>query len=230
MPNELQIPRFAFGKNPMIEIWTIQLLGTLSARQGEHTLTRFRTHKTGALLAYLAFHADRAHPREVLSELFWPDSEDGAGLHSLRMALTSLRKQLEPPGVPVGAVLRTDRNGVQMNPVLVTTDVAAFENALKHAARASDTNRKTNLLLQAVDLYRGELLPGFYESWVLPQMLRLQEHYLHAVQELLALLEEQGEAEQALEIAMRATTIDPKHEDLRLELIHLALRIGRSEI
>ena len=218
------------GKSAMIEVWTVQLFGTLCARQGEHTLTRFRTHKTGALLAYLAFHADRPHPREVLSELFWPDSEEGAGLHSLRMALTSLRRQLEPPGVPGGAVLRANRRAVQLNPASFTTDVAVFENALLQAAQSDPGARRAEYLAQAVDLYQGELLSGYYDPWILPQVLRLEERYFGAVEELLLLLESTGQTEQALEFAGKAVAIDPKREDSRLALIRVAMKARRADL
>jgi len=42
----------------------IELLGGLRVAQGERVITRFSTQKTGALLGYLAYYGDRAHPRE----------------------------------------------------------------------------------------------------------------------------------------------------------------------
>ena len=67
----------------MAERWRIELLGGLRAcglPHGGRVITRFRTHKTGALLAYLAYHLRQQHPREVLIELLWPASppENGA--------------------------------------------------------------------------------------------------------------------------------------------------------
>jgi DNA-binding SARP family transcriptional activator len=41
-------------------------------RHARRTVTRFHTHKTGALLAYLAHRRGCFHPREVLVEMFWP--------------------------------------------------------------------------------------------------------------------------------------------------------------
>jgi DNA-binding SARP family transcriptional activator len=49
--------------------WRIEMLGWLRASQGDRLLTRFRSQQTGALLAYLAYHPDRPHPRELLVEL-----------------------------------------------------------------------------------------------------------------------------------------------------------------
>ena len=106
----------------------------LRATQGDRVVSRFRTHKTGALLAYLAFHLHRSHSREALIELFWPESPPELGRASLRKALSSLRHQLEPPGVPEGAVILADRETVQFNPAAVTTDVAAVPHEIETLA------------------------------------------------------------------------------------------------
>ena len=78
----------------MTLLWTIHLFGALRVVQAEQTITRFRTQKTGALLAYLAFYRHRAHPRERLVDLLWPDDEIESGRHNLRLALSSLRTSL----------------------------------------------------------------------------------------------------------------------------------------
>src|SRR5207249_12211582 len=97
-------------KGPMLlDPWRIELFGGLRARHGDRVITRFRTQKTASLLAFLAYHRGRAHGREELIDLFWPDDDIDAGRHSLRQALTSLRHQLEPPGVEAGSVLIPDR-------------------------------------------------------------------------------------------------------------------------
>src|SRR4051812_26497882 len=101
--------------------WLIQLLGSLSAKREDRTITRFRTQKTGTLLAYLAFYP-RQHTREALAGLFWPDYEDSVARQNLNVALSSLRRQLEPPGVPAGSVIVADRFSVELNTTAVETD------------------------------------------------------------------------------------------------------------
>ena len=59
--------------------WRVQLFGKLRAQYQDVVVSRFRTQKTGALLAYLAFYRQRAHPREALIELCWPDAEIESG-------------------------------------------------------------------------------------------------------------------------------------------------------
>src|SRR2546423_1699113 len=90
------------------EMWRLTLLGGLRAERGNETVTRFRTQKSGALLAYLALFSHRSHPREELAELFWPDLDPDAARTNLRTALSSLRQQLEPAGIPAGSVLVAD--------------------------------------------------------------------------------------------------------------------------
>src|SRR6266700_3646127 len=116
-------------------MWSIQLLGGLSAHSPQRQVTRFRTQKAASLLAYLAIHP-APQPREVLLNLLWPEAEPEVGRHNLSNALTFLRHQLEPPGIPPGTVILADRASVRLNPAALTTDVLQFESALRRAARA----------------------------------------------------------------------------------------------
>src|SRR5579859_4950738 len=101
--------RFRRESSLMNDPWRIQLFGALRARQGERLITRFRTQQTGALLAYLAYYRHQSHSRESLIERFWPDGEPEGRRHTLCNALSSLRNQLEPPGVLNGSVIIADR-------------------------------------------------------------------------------------------------------------------------
>ena len=142
--------------------WRIELLGWLRAEQGERVVTRFVTRKTAALLACLALWPRRAHAREELIDRLWPDADLDAGRQRLRQALTSLRRQLEPPGTPRGGVLIADRTHCRLNPDAISTDVADFEAACR-AGRLSE----------ALAQYHGDLLPGFYEDWISDERERL---------------------------------------------------------
>ena len=167
----------------MDTLWQIQLFGTLSARRGEQIITRFATSRSAALLARLALFPKRTHPREELIDLLWPGSGLDAGRLSLRVALASLRRQLEPPDLPPSSILIADRSQIRLQPLACRCDAVEFEAALKAAARASDPPKKREFLEQALKLYAGELLPGFYDEWVIEERARLQALYLDACDE-----------------------------------------------
>jgi hypothetical protein len=177
----------------MDQRWQIELLGGLRATRHQQVVTRFRTRKTGAWLAYLACHRDCSHPREVLIELLWPESDPKSGRNRLNLARASLRRQLESPGVPQGAVIVADSASVQLNPAACVTDVARFEAARQVAARAGSSTEKEARLIEAVELHRGELLPGYFEEWILPERQRLAERYLQAYLQLVTSLEQAGD-------------------------------------
>jgi predicted ATPase/DNA-binding SARP family transcriptional activator len=201
----------------------------LQVEQAERVITRFQTQKTGVLLAYLAFNLQLPHSREVLTALLWPDDELDAARHKLRMALSSLRRQLEPPGVPAGAVIVSSRTTVQLNPEAVSTDMAEYESALQAAYRAGSNPGKARHLAEAVELYRGELLPGYYEDWMESERQRLEESYHRALAGLVDHLEQMGDLHRALDYARRAVTADPLREEAHGTVIRLLKAIGQPE-
>lgn len=134
------------------QTWRLSLLGGLRAERGPLAVTRFRTHKTAALLAVLAFSPRRVHPREELADRLWPDDEAEVGRANVRQALASLRRQLEPPPTPAGSVFFADRAHIRLLPGAFVTDVAEFESCVAAASAES--------LARAARLYRGDLLPG----------------------------------------------------------------------
>jgi predicted ATPase/DNA-binding SARP family transcriptional activator len=202
--------------------WRIELLGCLRAARAGEVVSRFRTEKTGGLLGWLAFERDRSHPRELLLELIWPSLEPDAGRAALSQALWSLRKELEPPGVPRGSVILATRASIQLAPEAVATDVADFRAALAAPAAAG----RTQALERAVALYRGELLPGHFEDWVLAERTRLREAFLAAAHELVAGRLHAGDPAAARDLARRAAAADPLSEPARRDLMRVLAALG----
>jgi len=206
-------------------VWRIELFGGLRALSGERVITRFRTHKTGALLAYLALFPSRPHPREALLELLWGDEPPEAARNALRVALSSLRRQMEPPGTPHGTVLVADRSKIQLNPLACATDVADFEAALEASSRPGTD--ETAALTRAVGLYRGDLLPEIYDDWTLGERERLAQAYLGVLHRLTRLLTQAGDFDRALDHAHRAVALDPLCEKSHRLLMRLYAATGR---
>lgn len=208
--------------------WQLDLLGGLRVRGAERTITRFRTRKTSTLLAYLALHSERAHPRVQLAEMLWPGSEPHSGRLNLRAELAWLRRQLEVPALPRGAALIANHAEVQLSPRACCTDVAAFEAAVVAARRAEDRSHGIELLQCAVELYRGELLPGYFEDWILRERGRLADVYLAAVRRLSRHLYEAGDPQGAIAAAHQAIAADPLSEEAHFDLICLYAATNRS--
>jgi predicted ATPase len=205
----------------------VELLGQLRVVRGERVLTRFRTRMTAGLLAYLAYHGDRGHPRDVLVELFWPGQPKGAGRASLRQALTFLRKQLEPPDAGPGSVIVADTATIALRDGSVATDVDEFERALVASSTKGSRETRAAHLARAVDLYRGELLPGHPDEWIAPERDRLRASFLRAAHQLFELREAgEGDKAELVELARRGTAADRLSEEARRDLMRALALAG----
>src|SRR5262249_60756453 len=89
--------------------------------------------------------------------------------------------------------------------------VAEFRPALQAAATA-EPGPRLQALTTAVGLYQGELLPGYYEPWVLTERQALSEQYLEALGQLVAAREAAGELKGALSAARQALRPHPPPE------------------
>ena len=205
----------------------IELLGGFCVRCGRRTIRRFRTRKTGILLARLACEPRRSHSREVLTDLLWPDADPVAGRHSFSQALSSLRNQIEHPATRAGAVLIADRDTVRLDPTAAAIDVQEFRDLLRMARSAGDPAQHRRLLAKAVELYRGELLPGYYEDWILREREQLAEAYLRALGQLAKITEERGDVAGAVAVLRRALSAEPLAEALLRRLLRLYARTGQ---
>lgn len=141
--------------------WQVRLLGGFELDDGQHRQTRLRSRAAMSLLARVALAPARAHPREELVALLWPDADAESGRNRLRQTLSLLRAVLEPAGQR--PVLVADRRMVRAVPGALWCDAADFEVAVR-AGRADEAHR----------LWRGELLPGFYDEWIVDERRRLE--------------------------------------------------------
>ena len=210
------------------EVWRIALLGGIHAQRHRVSIDRFRTRKTAVLLAYLALHAGRSHSREALATLLWPDAEPALGLKSLGVALSSLRKLLEPPDTAVGAVIMADRLTAGLRADSVHTDVAVFTAAVGSARSARDVDAQIAQLQAAVRAYAGDFAAGHLDDWILIERERLQLVYRRTLTTLTTMLEQRGASAEALPHALELAVADPYDAESCLRVMRLYAAINQS--
>ena len=173
------------------------------------------------MLAYLAYHLNRSHSRESLIEVLWSEADEKSGRNNLSMSLSFLRGPLELPGESAGSVLLADRVNVQLNPAAVTTDVMEFTSLLGPVDESDSIADSAQRVEQAISLYKGPLLPNFYEDWIDFERDRLAELYLGAVRRLTRILVQRREFDRAVDFAIRAVSADPLREENHRDLMRL---------
>jgi predicted ATPase/DNA-binding SARP family transcriptional activator len=194
----------------------VYLLGSREVRRGSSVLPPFPTQKTTSLLAYLLLQRHHSHSREKLAALYWGDVSDEQARHSLRTALAALRRELGSD------LFLTPRESVQVNPDLsIWVDALEFEKQARSAAYQDIT-----ALQSAIDLYRGDLLPDFYDDWILRERDRYQALYLDLLLQMTQLLRSRSDYARAIAYAERALECEPANERAHQHLIFCRLAGG----
>src|ERR1051326_2177343 len=199
----------------------IHLLGGFQLLSGETPLRAFDLPRLQALLAYLVLHQGTPQSRAHLAYLFWPDSTDSQAYTNLRNLIHKLRQVLPDADRFLDVERHTLTWKQRTGDVQWIFDVLDFEQALERARRVKDDLAERQALTRAVKLYRGELLPGCYDDWILAERDRLRQMFLKALDRLSELQEQQGDYEAAIESAQRWQYADPLHEETYRRLMGL---------
>ncbi|MDQ4076490.1 MAG: AAA family ATPase [Chloroflexota bacterium] len=156
----------------------VVLLGQFNVRLDGEPVD-LASRRTQTLLAYLLLNVGVTHNREHVAGVLWPDSLDTSARKNLRNTLYQLRKALNE------RYLLADKTTLAFDTAEpYKLDVALLEED------AAETD--TEALIRAVAAYQGELLPGFYQDWVLLERERLRALFERRGQLLLEQLETQA--------------------------------------
>lgn len=205
----------------------IQLLGGFSVIcNGEELFCRRGSKRLTLLIAYLLLRRNRRITREQVAYLFWKDSSEKQARSNLRGLLTALRRQ-----APALAACLIDEEMYLgwRNDLAQVIDVVAFETTLEQVALLDQTDHGEGVIdasKQAISLYTGELLPEFYEDWVLAERLRLQTAYLDALFWLIDLLDKAHRRQEAIRFAEQLWQADPLRETSIALLMRLCADAG----
>lgn len=185
----------------------LRTLGTIDLKDGAgHELESILSQpKRLGLLVYLALARPRGYQRrDTLLALFWPELDERHGRGALRQSLYTLRQHL-----PSGTLRSRGGAEVGITEGSILCDVHELERALEDGRPAD-----------AVELYRGELLPAFHvpdtapelDYWITGERERVRQLALTAAVEAAQAAEASGDARSAVKLAARAVKIDPLNE------------------
>jgi DNA-binding SARP family transcriptional activator len=137
-----------------------------------------------ALLALLLLSVDRVVPSERLIDELWRDTPPKEALHSLRVAISRLRKVLA--GCGAGEVLVTRSPGYMIRAGPETLDVATFDGLVERAreeAACNDHRHAGETLRDALSLWRGRALADVGDApFAAMEAARLEEARLAALE------------------------------------------------
>lgn len=209
---------------------SIALLGTFQVALDGRPVTGFESAKVRALLAFLAAEAGRAHAREAIAELLWPERPPGAALGDLRHALADLRKVLGDGAAQPPYLLVTPTT-LQFNRAsAATVDLLDFLTLLQRPTLAPADGAA------ALALRQGAFMDGFvlpaspqFEEWIVVMAERVDQLLARTLAHLADACAAQGDCGQAACWLREQLKLEPWNEDVHQRLIlQLALSGQRA--
>jgi DNA-binding SARP family transcriptional activator/ATP-dependent 26S proteasome regulatory subunit len=210
----------------------VRLFGDVSIeRDGLSVL--FPPGKALELFCYLLVHRDRAHTREFISEMLWPDVEPTVSKKYLRQALwrlnTAMQHQSSPQGTGKELVV-VDPNWIRINPDAPWwLDVNAFEQSYvvaRDTPGRSLSDRQAHGVESALELYRGDLIATWYHDWCSYERDRLQLAYLAMLDQLMGYCEARGFYAKGVGFGQAVLRYDAARESTHCQLMRLHCAAG----
>ncbi|WP_415856579.1 AfsR/SARP family transcriptional regulator [Sinomonas sp. G460-2] len=191
--------------------WELHLLGCWQLLCDGHMVAVGARQQR--LITALALVGQRS--RSYLAGLLWPDSSEHQASGSLRATVFKVRHQL--PGI------LTD----SLDPVCLSASVAVDLHELRRSAEEARSGRGIAPGI-AEHLYSAELLPGWYDDWIIFEQERLRELRIASLEAIARHYLGTDEPDAAVAAAMHAAAIEPLRESAHALMIRGQIHAGNA--
>lgn len=191
--------------------------------EGQPLVELLQAPRVVSMLAYLALHADQPQPRSLLASIFWPEIPEAQARRNVTNILWRLHNLLGEASDHLEITRQTACLNISIPHHDHNTcwiDVHCFE---QYAVQGDDINA----LEQALQLYRGDLLQGLGDDWIVHEAERLHESYMRTMRQLTALYRGCHKIGAALRVGQCWLKADPLDEDAHHHVIELLIEAGK---
>lgn len=186
-----------------------------------HTL---RQVKLLELLAYLLLHP-AGGSRDQIGAALWPEMSAGQVKNNFHVLLHKLRRLLGGPDAVTVSVER-----YRLDPSLRVHLDATVLRSVADAARAAPRSVSRENLVEAIRLFRGELLEGLeVGEWCAEFQFEARRAYLDSLAALARMDTEAGDAESAAAHLLELVRQDPAREDASRRLMKHYAAMGKID-
>ncbi|MBK04992.1 MAG: hypothetical protein CL920_31920 [Deltaproteobacteria bacterium] len=202
----------------------IQLFGGLHIVENGIGISPIKSFQLQKILAYLTLQRQQVMVRRHVASQLWPDYDEQRATGNLRNILYRLKKSLSS----LTDILQIDKFHIQWDPNFpVEIDTEQFQHLLQQAAAPTQqAEEKVALLEQALQLYKGPLLPWCYDDWLLAYREQYAEQYVNALRLLVKTTTQLKDYRKAIHYGNRLLQEDPYNEALLLQLMRNYMKSG----
>lgn len=210
----------------------IQLFGIPLILCHGRAVAGLEARKVLELFCYLLLYRERPHSRESLANVLWSNISTTQSKKYLRQTLWQLQAALnqQKPSAGDNCLIVAESDYVHSRLTMdAWLDIALFEETFNRVQGVAGRNLdavRFQSLRDAVNLYRGDLLIGWYQDWCLYERERYENMYLAMLDKLMDYCEAHREYELGLHYGDQALKIDPARERAHRRLMRLHCAAG----
>ena len=156
--------------------------------------------------------------RSFLAGALWPTVDEHRAQASLRAVMSTLNRQTP-------WLVRKVHDEVQLVDG-ISVDVDEFRTNAELVL--SGHQHELPRFVEHATVIGGDLLPGWYDDWVVTERERIHQIRLHVLEALSSQLTQRGAFAHALVAALRAVELDPLRESARRSIIEVHLAEGNT--
>lgn len=206
------------------------LFGKFNIQRGGQSLEGIEARKVQELLSYLLIFMNHTQPRELLCEVLWGNQSSANARKYLRQTLWRMQSAFRLSGISAELKVLIHSDWIQIQlPSTFWIDIAEFEKVFKlvEGKRAQELSRRDFKSLEyAADLYKGDLLEGWYPDWCIFERERFQTMHLILLDKLVQFCELHEKYEAGLSYGIEILRHDHAYERTHRQLMRLYFMTG----
>ncbi|MGD8243740.1 MAG: BTAD domain-containing putative transcriptional regulator [Anaerolineae bacterium] len=212
----------------------IQTLGSFRVWRGTQKIAPddWGREKARQILQVLLTHRGRLLHRDQIVEMLWPGSDPETGQRDFNVALSTLRRVLEPdrePRAPSAYIVR-DGSLYGLRPGAdLWLDANRFERLIEEGDRLFSSNPEAAIdrYQEALDCYQGEYLQECpYQDWCSEERERLLALFLRMADRMSRVLAEREEWEETIKVCRSILARDTCWEEAYRLMMTAYARLG----
>ena len=218
-------------KEPSLVVYC---LGQFQAYQDDQPIEDWPNYKSKLIFKFLITHRERPLAKELLMDVFWPDSPPGAARNNLNVAIHGIRKVLHLTRPNFSHILFKEGQ-YWLNPKLtIWIDAEEFSKHIKIAQNLKASADPAVILREyqkAETLYQGDFLEeDRYEEWTIIPRESLRLAYLDCLSQLSQVYFQQEQYLAASSLCQRILAYDDCSENAYCLLMRCYARQGQPNL
>lgn len=184
--------------------------------------------KLAAFLEYLILNHGKIISSEELMNTFWPEDTSADPANALKYTVHKTRHLLKQMFPEVENLLITHRGHYSWNPEIeINLDTEEFERACLEA-KQPDSDITLEELLDALELYTGDILTGSDAEWIMPLRIYYRTLYIDACKSVLKVLAEEERWTETVHICEKAYILEPMEEEFTRHMMNALISMNQA--